>query len=78
MPVRGLLLAPVAIPVGLGVVIAALPAFGYFPALGGHVLSLAPWRALFSAPGLVTSLATTLIAASLASLSSLLLAFFAV
>ncbi|HEX2580862.1 MAG TPA: ABC transporter permease subunit [Dongiaceae bacterium] len=75
---RGLFVAPIVIPVAVGTVIAVLPAFGYFPALGGDRFSLAPWRALFAAPGLATSLMTTLIAALLASFFSLLLAFFCV
>ena len=53
---------------GLGVTI--LPAFGYFPALGGNEFSLDPWRQLFATPGLlrsclislVTGLVTTLLA----------------
>ncbi len=53
---------------GLGVTI--LPAFGYFPALGGNEFSLDPWRQLFATPGLLrsclislaTGLVTTLLA----------------
>lgn len=54
-------LAPVAIvlllvgPVLAGIAMAALPAFGYLPALGGETLTLAPWRALFAEPGLARS-----------------------
>ncbi|MDE0780487.1 MAG: hypothetical protein OSB67_06995, partial [Alphaproteobacteria bacterium] len=39
-------------PVVAGLIGTFLPAFGYFPALGGLALSLDPWRALFEAPGL--------------------------
>lgn len=55
-------------PVAAGVLGVALPAFGYFPALGGESLSLEPWRALFAVPGLarsaLLSLATALVTAS--------------
>jgi len=33
-------------PVGAGLIGTWLPAFGYFPALGGDAFGLAPWRAL--------------------------------
>ncbi|MEX6506371.1 ABC transporter permease [Jiella sp. M17.18] len=46
-----------AFPVGVGLLGAALPAFGYMPALGGTTLSLAPWRALLAEPGLGVSIA---------------------
>ncbi|MEW5423676.1 ABC transporter permease [Amorphus sp. 3PC139-8] len=47
-------------PVAAGLAGAALPAFGYLPALGGNTLSLAPFRALFAEPGLTTSVALSL------------------
>ncbi|MFQ3787987.1 ABC transporter permease [Halomonas sp. A29] len=59
-------LAPVAIvtllvgPILAGLVMAALPAFGYLPALGGETLSLAPWRELFAQPGLSRSVGISL------------------
>jgi putative thiamine transport system permease protein len=40
-----------------------LPAFGYFPALGGSALSLQPWRDLLAYPGLASALRATLVAA---------------
>ena len=40
------------LPVGAGLAGVLAPAFGWFPALGGTSLSLAPWRALFAWPGL--------------------------
>ncbi len=48
-------------PLGAGLVFTLLPAFGWLPALGGHVLSLAPWRALFAAPELAGALGLTLV-----------------
>jgi putative thiamine transport system permease protein len=39
-------------PAAAGVIGTLLPAFGFLPALGGETLSLAPWRALASTPGL--------------------------
>ncbi|WP_018700080.1 ABC transporter permease [Amorphus coralli] len=63
-------------PVLAGIAGVALPAFGYLPALGGHVVSLAPWQRLLAEPGLATSvalslwtgLASTLIATAIALL----------
>ncbi len=67
------------VPVGLGLLGVALPAFGYLPVLGGDALSLAPWQALLAEPGLLTasllSLGTGLASAALALiLMTLLLA----
>jgi putative thiamine transport system permease protein len=45
--------------VAAGLAGVVLPALGYFPALGGTKLSLAPWRLLFEAPGLVRSAGLT-------------------
>lgn len=59
-------LAPVAAialligPVIAGLAGVALPAFGYFPALGGTGLSLDPWRRLLAEPGLATSITLSL------------------
>jgi putative thiamine transport system permease protein len=39
-------------PVIAGLLGTLLPAFGYLPVLGGHGLSLDPWRDLLAAPGL--------------------------
>ncbi|MBD3895702.1 ABC transporter permease subunit [Halomonas sp. ML-15] len=44
-------------PILAGLAMATLPAFGYLPALGGHSLSLDPWRDLFAQPGLARSVA---------------------
>ena len=44
-------------PILAGLAMAALPAFGYLPALGGDSLSLDPWRDLFAQPGLARSVA---------------------
>lgn len=67
------------VPVGLGLLGVALPAFGYLPVLGGDALSLDPWQALLAEPGLMTasllSLGTGLASAALAViLMALLLA----
>ncbi len=43
------------VPVAAGLLGIALPAFGYFPALGGSELSLDAFRALFAMPGLLRS-----------------------
>jgi len=47
-------------PILAGLAMAALPAFGYLPALGGDSFSLAPWRELFAQPGLARSVAISL------------------
>jgi putative thiamine transport system permease protein len=62
-------LALVAVPgIGIlaGLVFVILPAFGYFPALGGTTLSLQPWRDLFAYPGLASAARATLISAFVA------------
>ncbi|MCW2309547.1 ABC transporter permease [Rhodobium gokarnense] len=47
-------------PVAAGLAGAALPAFGYLPALGGTGFSLDPFRAVFAAPGIWTSIGLSL------------------
>ncbi|MFS8151121.1 ABC transporter permease [Vreelandella titanicae] len=47
-----LIIALLALPVGAGLMMVLLPAFGYLPTLGGHGASLAPWQMLFDQPGL--------------------------
>ncbi|WP_296641175.1 ABC transporter permease [Roseinatronobacter sp.] len=48
----GLVVALMALPVAAGLAGAVLPAFGYFPALGGKAFSLDPWRELLAWLGL--------------------------
>lgn len=60
----GLFLAPV----GAGLIATAMPAFGYFPALGGNSYSLQPWRTLLALPGIAESLRLTLTTGFLATL----------
>ncbi|UYO76313.1 ABC transporter permease subunit [Halomonas qinghailakensis] len=54
-----LMIALLVIPVTAGLGMVMLPAFGYLPVLGGEQLSLAPWQALFSQPGLWRSVAVS-------------------
>ncbi|GEN28074.1 ABC transporter permease [Halovibrio variabilis] len=54
-----LIIALLVLPVGAGLVMVLLPAFGYLPALGGHHASLAPWQTLFAQPGLGRSVAVS-------------------
>ncbi|MEO3427305.1 ABC transporter permease subunit [Pelagibius sp. CAU 1746] len=63
-------------PVGAGLIGTWLPAFGFFPALGGESFTLAPWRALFAQPGLAESLRLTLVSGLLATLLAFLLTVF--
>jgi len=69
--VPGLTLALFLAPIAAGLLWTWLPAFGYFPALGGESLSLAPWAALFAAPALPGALRLTLGSGLLASVLSL-------
>ena len=48
-------------PILAGLAATLLPAFGWFPALGGETLSLDPWRALLAKPGLWTSTALSFV-----------------
>ncbi len=64
------------LPVVCGLLFVLLPAFGYFPALGGDAWSLDPWRALAAVPGLPAALRATLIAGFLATPVALALALF--
>jgi putative thiamine transport system permease protein len=69
--VPGLTVALFLVPIGAGLIGTALPAFGYLPAIGGHGLSLDPWRALLGQPGLFTTLRLTIVCGLLATLVSL-------
>jgi putative thiamine transport system permease protein len=61
-----LLVAVPGIAVIVGLLFVALPAFGYFPALGGTILSLQPWRELLAYPGLAAAARAMLISAFVA------------
>jgi putative thiamine transport system permease protein len=71
-----LLMAVVAAPLLAGLVFVLLPAFGYFPVLGGDAVSLGPWRELAQQPGLLSALRATLISAFVATPIALALALF--
>ena len=55
------------LPVACGLLFVLLPAFGYFPALGGEAWTLAPWHALAGLPGLPAALRATLISGFLST-----------
>ncbi|MEL7968451.1 ABC transporter permease subunit [Vreelandella neptunia] len=65
-----LIIALLVLPVGAGLMMVLLPAFGYLPTLGGHGASLAPWQMLFDQPGLgrsvVVSFASGLVSTAVA------------
>ena len=61
-----LLVAVPGVAVGVGLLFVLLPAFGYFPALGGTIASLQPWRDLLAYPGLVSAARATLVSAFVA------------
>ena len=66
-PIAWLLLAAVpGVAVGAGLLFVVLPAFGYFPALGGTIASLQPWRELFAYPGLTAAARATVVSAFVA------------
>lgn len=60
-------------PVAAGLAGTILPAFGYLPAIGAMSFSLDPVRAVLSAPGMMTSLALSLLTGLAATLISLAL-----
>ena len=60
-------------PVAAGLIGTWLPAFGYFPTLGGDRFTLAPWARLLEQPGLGESLRLTLVSGFLSTLATFLL-----
>lgn len=69
------LLCALGIPIAAGLIFTLLPAFGYLPSLGGHALSLEPWRELFGYPGFATSLRITVTTGAAATVLALILSF---
>ncbi|SES04803.1 putative thiamine transport system permease protein [Vreelandella subterranea] len=67
-----LLIALLALPVGAGLLMVFLPAFGYLPALGGNTVSMAPWQSLVAQPGLGRSIAVSFASGLLSTLMALL------
>ena len=63
------------LPVAAGLVGTLLPAFGYLPAIGGHALSLDPWRHLLAYPGFASSLRVTVVVGVATPLLAVVLAF---
>ncbi len=66
-----LVVALMALPVAAGLGGALLPAFGYFPALGGTQPSLDPWRDLLAWPGLGAAVRLSVVTGLLATALSL-------
>ncbi len=66
-----LVIALLTLPVGLGVGLTVLPAFGYLPVLGGNSFTLQHWKALFASPGLSDSILVSLQAGLLTPLLAL-------
>ena len=62
------------LPIVGGLIGTLLPAFGYLPAIGGHAISLEPWRRLIAYPGLATSVVTSVSSGFAATIISLALA----
>lgn len=61
-------------PISAGIIGTILPAFGYFPAIGGDAFSLLGWRHLFDYPGVGRSITMTVFTGFAATVSSFLLA----
>jgi putative thiamine transport system permease protein len=70
-PLAWLIAGLLVLPVAVGIAGAALPAFGYLPALGGEAPSLGPLRQLLAEPGLGRSVALSLTAGLITPLVSL-------
>ncbi len=70
----GLTAALLLLPLAAGLLGTLLPAFGFLPALGGHSLSLDPWRALFAEPGLLGAIRLTVVTGLAATFLSLAVA----
>ncbi len=64
------------LPVVCGLLFVLLPAFGYFPALGGKAWSLDAWRIVADEPGLLAALRATLVSGFLATPIALALGLF--
>ncbi|WP_150525232.1 ABC transporter permease [Roseibium sediminis] len=57
---KAIIIGLLAGPVVTGLVGTLVPAFGYLPALGSTEVSIAPFRAAFNAPGMLTSIGLSL------------------
>lgn len=68
-----LTVALLVLPMAAGLAGTILPAFGFFPPLGGNTFSLEPWRRLFELPGLGTSVRISLVTGFGTTLISLLI-----
>lgn len=60
------------LPVLIGFILTALPAFGYFPALGGQQFSWQPWQTLFDRPAIFQSAGLSILVGWLATLLCLI------
>ncbi len=63
------------VPIAAGLLGTVLPAFGWLPAIGGRSVSLAPWKALFSQPGIRDAIGLTLVTGLTATVLSVILVF---
>lgn len=70
-----LTIALLIVPVAAGLLAALLPAFGYFPALGGMGFSLDPFRDVLATPGIGVSIGHAVLVGFLSPLIALLLTF---
>lgn len=63
-------------PVAAGFAGAVVPAFGFFPALGGSTFSLDPWRDLANYPGVFDATVLSLVSGVISTLISLAITIF--
>jgi putative thiamine transport system permease protein len=71
----GLTIALLIVPVAAGLIAALLPAFGYFPPLGGMAFSLDPLRDVLAAPGIWRSIGLAALVGLFSPLIALALTF---
>lgn len=71
----GATIALLIVPVAAGLIAALLPAFGYFPPLGGVAFSLDPLRDVLAAPGIGRSIGLAALVGLLSPLIALALTF---
>src|SRR5687768_10898360 len=67
----GVTRAMLVVPAAAGLAGVLLPAFGYFPAIGGFGFSLEHWWVLWSTPGMVRGVLLSLWVGSVATVLSL-------
>ena len=63
------------VPIAAGLLGTVLPAFGWLPAIGGRSVSLAPWKMLFSEPGIGEAIGLTFVTGLTSTVLAVLVVF---